>query len=89
MTNLDKIAKEIEKINDRKALGWEGTLYFNKGYINALFRCKKISLKEKSSLIKVYANPDNGFNEYYIEKGKLVYEQDDYYIDENSKLKSR
>ena len=69
---LEKYSKQIKAINHRKALGYERTLDFSYGYIEALIDNKFISRKEGNVLLKVYSNYENGDCRWIIENGKLM-----------------
>lgn len=72
MNNLQKIADEIKRQNDRKHLGWEETPAFNFGYLSALRKHGVITNKEYNALKKVFLSVGDDECRYCIENGKLV-----------------
>ncbi len=52
MITEQKITKEILALNDQLALGYESTLDFNFGYLNALYKHKIISKKQYNRLLQ-------------------------------------
>ena len=57
---IHDIEKELEKVGDSVALGYEGMLDFNYGYLYALFKHKVITRDEYNKLKKVHSNYRNG-----------------------------
>lgn len=71
--NLSEVSKQIETLNARYALGYEGNLVFNMGYIMALKDNKLVSNRDVRCLRTVYSNPENSDSRYTISStGNLI-----------------
>ena len=57
---IHDIEKELEKVGASVALGYEGMLDFNHGYLYALLKHKVITGNEYNKLMKVHSNYKNG-----------------------------